>query len=51
VDPFRLPRVGALSDLESKSREAANSLDSGAWDRTRKMMRQDQHKAKVQQAY
>jgi Ca-activated chloride channel family protein len=51
VAPAPTASVGALSDLESKSREAANSLDSGAWERTRKMMRQDQHKAKVQQAY
>jgi len=43
--------VGALSDLEKQSREAANSLDAGTWDRTRKMMRYDQHKAKVQQTY
>lgn len=43
--------VGALSDLEKQSEEAANSLDSGSWDRTRKMMRYDQHKAKVQQTY
>ena len=27
------------------------SLDGDDWDRTRKMMRSDQHKAKVQQAY
>lgn len=43
--------VGALSDLEKQSEEAANSLDSGSWDRTRKIMRYDQHKAKVQQTY
>lgn len=43
--------VGALSDLEKQSEEAANSLDGSNWDRTRKMMRYDQHKAKVQQAY
>jgi Ca-activated chloride channel family protein len=43
--------VSALNDLETKSREAANSLDAGAWDRTRKAMRYDQHKSKVQQAY
>ena len=43
--------ASALSDLERQSREAANKLDSGDWDRTRKMMRSDQHKAKVQQAY
>jgi Ca-activated chloride channel family protein len=43
--------VGALSDLEKQSEAAASSLDAGSWDRTRKMMRYDQHKAKVQQAY
>ena len=43
--------ASALSDLERQSREAANKLDSGDWDRTRKTMRSDQHKAKVQQTY
>jgi Ca-activated chloride channel family protein len=43
--------LGTLSDLEKQSREAASSLDAEAWGRTRKMMRSDQHKAKVQQAY
>ncbi len=43
--------ASALSDLERQSREAASKLDSGDWDRTRKMMRSDQHKAKVQQTY
>jgi Ca-activated chloride channel family protein len=43
--------VGALTDLENKNREAASSLDGDSWDRTRKVMRQDQHKTKVQQAY
>jgi Ca-activated chloride channel family protein len=43
--------VSALNDLERQSREAANSLDGGDWDRTRKTMRYDQHKSKVQQAY
>jgi len=41
----------ALDDLERKSREAANSLEGEAWDKTRKAMRYDQHKSKVQQAY
>jgi Ca-activated chloride channel family protein len=41
----------ALDELEKKSREAAGSLDGEAWDKTRKVMRQDQHKSKVQQAY
>jgi Ca-activated chloride channel family protein len=43
--------VSALNDLENQSREAAKSLDGGDWDRTRKTMRYDQHKSKVQQAY
>jgi Ca-activated chloride channel family protein len=43
--------VEALGKLEEKSREAANSLDDGTWEKTRKAMRQDQHKSKVQQAY
>jgi Ca-activated chloride channel family protein len=41
----------ALDDLERKSREAANSLDGEAWEKTRKAMPYDQHKSKVQQAY
>lgn len=49
--PAPTASVGALTDLENKSREAAGSLGAGDWDRTRKMMRHDQHKAKVQQAY
>lgn len=51
VAPAPTASVGSLSELEKKNEEAANSLEAGAWDRTRKMMRQDQHKAKVQQAY
>ena len=52
----RLPRhpprrSGRPLDLESRAEEAANNLEGGSWDRTRKMMRHDQHKAKVQQAY
>jgi Ca-activated chloride channel family protein len=43
--------VSALSDLEKQSEEAASNLDGGSWDRTRKIMRYDQHKTKVQQAY
>lgn len=49
--PAPAASVGALTDLENKSRAAAGSLEAGDWDRTRKMMRHDQHKAKVQQAY
>lgn len=43
--------VDALSDLERKSREAASNLDADKWDKTRKAMRADQHKSKVQQSY
>ena len=43
--------ISALDKLESKSREAAENLEGESWDRTRKMMRHDQHKAKVQQSY
>jgi Ca-activated chloride channel family protein len=43
--------ISTLDKLEEKSREAANSLESGDWEKTRKVMRQDQHKSKVQQAY
>lgn len=43
--------VQALENLEKKSREAANNLDNDNWDKTRKVMRSDQHKSKVQQAY
>ena len=51
VAPAPQASVSALNDLERQSREAANSLGGGDWDRTRKTMRYDQHKAKVQQAY
>lgn len=43
--------VKALQELEKKQNEAANNLDSGAWDKTRKSMRYDQHKSKMQQSY
>jgi Ca-activated chloride channel homolog len=43
--------ISKLDELEAKSREAAENLDADKWDRTRKVMRQDQHKSKVQQAY
>jgi len=43
--------ISALDKLEAKSREAADNLEGESWDRTRKTMRQDQHKSKVQQAY
>lgn len=43
--------ISVLEKLEEKSREAAASLEGESWDKTRKTMRQDQHKSKVQQAY
>jgi Ca-activated chloride channel family protein len=43
--------VEALKKLEESNREAANNLDNDNWDKTRKVMRQDQHKSKAQQAY
>jgi len=49
--PASTGAIRGLSELENKNRAAASNLDSGEWERTRKMMRHDQHKAKVQQAY
>jgi Ca-activated chloride channel family protein len=43
--------ISTLDKLEAKSREAAANLEGENWDKTRKVMRQDQHKSKVQQAY
>lgn len=43
--------VGALKELEAKQEAAADSLDAQSWDRTRKSMRYDQHKSKMQQKY
>jgi Ca-activated chloride channel family protein len=43
--------ISTLDKLEAKSRDAADNLEGESWDRTRKAMRQDQHKSKVQQAY
>lgn len=43
--------IGVLNELEKQSREAAANLDDDNWGRTRKAMRYDQHKAKVQQSY
>jgi len=43
--------LSTLDTLEAKSREAADNLEGEGWDRTRKAMRQDQHKSKVQQSY
>jgi Ca-activated chloride channel family protein len=43
--------LGMLNELEKQNREAAANLDEKSWSRTRKAMRYDQHKAKVQQSY
>jgi Ca-activated chloride channel homolog len=43
--------IGTLNDLEKKNRSAAENLDADNWNRTRKALRYDQHKAKSQQAY
>ncbi len=43
--------ISTLNALEKQSREAASNLDEEKWNRTRKEMRYDQHKAKAQQAY
>lgn len=45
------PSVEVLSDLESKNEEASKNLDGEQWNKTRKAMRYDQHKAKAQQQY
>lgn len=49
--PAPAASVKQLDELEKQNREAANNLDAGNWDRTRKSMRYDQHKSKVQQSY
>jgi Ca-activated chloride channel family protein len=45
------PSVETLSELEKKNEEASRNLDGEQWNKTRKSMRYDQHKAKVQQKY
>jgi len=45
------PSISTLNELEKQSREAADNLEAGNWDRTRKTMRYDQHKTKAQQSY
>lgn len=49
--PAPAKSVEALDELEKKSREAATNLDGNNWEKTRKGMRYDQHKSKVQQKY
>lgn len=43
--------VKELQELEMKQSEAASNLDAQAWEKTRKSMRYDQHKSKMQQKY
>lgn len=43
--------IDKLKELEEQNRVAADNLDEDNWSRTRKAMRADQHKAKVQQSY
>ena len=43
--------ISKLKELEEQNRVAAENLDEDSWGRTRKAMRADQHKAKVQQSY
>lgn len=43
--------IGKLKELEEQNRVAAENLDEDSWGRTRKAMRADQHRAKVQQSY
>jgi Ca-activated chloride channel family protein len=49
--PAPTASIGALNELEKQNRDAAGSLDADSWNRTRKAMRSDQHKSKVQQSY
>ena len=49
--PAPAASISALDKLEAKSRDAAENLEGDNWEKTRKVMRQDQHKSKVQQAY
>lgn len=43
--------VGALRDMEKKQAETAGKLDDDNWAASRKSMRYEQHKSKVQQRY
>ena len=49
--PAPADSISTLGELEKQNREAAANLDADSWGRTRKAMRNDQHKAKVQQSY
>lgn len=43
--------VKELEELEKRQNEAASNLDAHAWEKTRKSMRYDQHRSKMQQKY
>ncbi len=49
--PAPTASIKALGELEKQNLDAAENLDADKWGRTRKAMRHDQHKAKVQQSY
>lgn len=49
--PAPAASVRQLHELEKQNREAASNLDAANWEKTRKSMRYDQHKSKVQQSY
>lgn len=49
--PAPAASLETLIDLEKKNSEAAEGLTEEAWGKTRKGMRSEQHKNKVQQAY
>lgn len=51
VSPAAPAALGALELLEKKQNEAASNLDADNWAKSRKAMRSDQHKSKVQQSY
>ena len=45
---YRSPK---LQELQKRNKDNADNLDDANWNKTRKEMRYDQHKSKVQQAY
>lgn len=51
ADAAPAPAVKELQELEKKQTDAASNLDQQTWDKTRKAMRSDQHKSKMQQSY
>lgn len=51
ADAASASAVKELQELEKRQNEAAGNLDAQAWEKTRKSMRYDQHKSKMQQSY